>query len=295
MDSSTNIVELGAVGPPPRRPAGRGRRTRPGTGAASRSARPRTRRRYAVHRDPRGRLDGRAVAEGERPGVRHLDGPLDAGVVAADVEGSDIQGDVGERLVALTELFDQLLQRSRGQGGCLRVHVLGQQGAQGVVIAVDPARRARPRLAALLVRGHRASTRLSLQRTRRRSTHRVRASPQAPRGRRSDLAGEGIGRGDATAGLEPLLQLPVVGGLPRAVRATRRASRSVGGGTGTASSGSHRKPGAHRVGAYDRLRAARPPDQRRRHDSVLPGHPGALEQPRSPWVGDGVATSPRPA
>ena len=61
-----------------------------------------------------------------RAGVSHVHGPLDARVVAADIERHDVQLDVGERIVAAIELVDQLAQRRGRQCRRPRSNVIGE-------------------------------------------------------------------------------------------------------------------------------------------------------------------------
>ena len=172
----------------------------------------------------------------ERADVRHGDGPLDAGVVAADVEGHAVELDVGEGVVAAVELVDQLVERLGGQGRRPHVDVGGAQRRQGVVVVFDGGvQGAHQGLGSRLVGGHRASSfafnvanSVSVS-----TTGSVEVTEALQVVQRVALGG-GHRWGDAPGGVELGLQLPVVGGLLGAVAAAGcRASTSEGAGTGT--------------------------------------------------------------
>ena len=54
------------------------------------------------------RLEVLVGRDAEVAGVRHRDGPLDARVVAPDVERRDLQLEIGEGIITAIEFLDQL-------------------------------------------------------------------------------------------------------------------------------------------------------------------------------------------
>ena len=125
---SCSVTEdAGASHLPRRRRAARAPRTRPSTGEGQQIRSPRNSATVTpckVTRRPVGSMRG-VAGEDERSGVGHRDRPLDACVVASDIEWRDLQLDGRERIVAAVELIHEPVKRAGGHRGRPGSNVVG--------------------------------------------------------------------------------------------------------------------------------------------------------------------------